>query len=46
MTYWELETEAWELYPDDHYDGAHYMTLRGRRETLERSFDLDYERTD
>lgn len=40
MNYWELETEAWELVPDD-YDGAGWMTLRGRIESLERTFSLE-----
>ena len=41
MTYWELETEAWELYPDDHYDGAQQMVHRGRMQTLERVYSLE-----
>ena len=40
MTYWELETETWELYPDDHYDGARQMVQRGRVQRLEKSFSL------
>jgi len=38
MTYWELEKEPWELFPDDNYDGAKQMSHRGRIEILERSF--------
>ena len=41
MSYWELETEAWELEPDN-YDGARWMTMRGRRQFLEKSFSLEY----
>jgi len=41
MTYWELEPEAWELLPDDSYDGARHMEHRGRIEALERRFHLD-----
>ena len=28
------ELEAWELFPDDNYDGASYMEHRGRIEHL------------
>ena len=38
MTYWELETEAWEILSDDHYDGARQMVQRGRVQRLEKSF--------
>lgn len=43
MNYWLLETEDWELVPDN-YDGAETMTLRGRLQRLEMSFLLDYDR--
>ena len=36
MSYWELETEDWE--DEDNYDGALWMTMRGRTELLERLF--------
>ena len=42
MNYWELETEQWERIPDD-YDGAGTMTLRGRRDLLERSYHIETE---
>lgn len=42
MNYWELETEQWELIPDD-YDGAGIMTLRGRLDLLERLYRIDSE---
>ena len=32
MTYWELEKEPWE--EEDNYDGAGWMTNRGRIERL------------
>jgi len=34
--------EEWELYPDDHYDGAEEMTRRGRVEFLTICFGKDY----
>ncbi len=42
MNYWELETEAWELIPDN-YDGAESMTMRGRQEHLERSYCIEFQ---
>lgn len=36
MSYWELETEFWEL--EDNWDGAKAMVERGRKERLERIF--------
>ena len=36
MSYWQLETEEWE--EEDNYDGALWMTMRGRAELLERVF--------
>lgn len=42
MTYWELDTELWELIPDD-FDGAGLMTLRGRIDLLERSYHIESE---
>ena len=36
MTYWELEKEPWE--DEDNWDGARWITDRGRRERLERSY--------
>ena len=39
MSYWELETEEWEA--EDNYDGAHWMTMRGRIELLENSYLLN-----
>ena len=41
MSYWELEPEAWELLPDDNYDGARWMECRGRKQSLEKLFTLD-----
>lgn len=35
MSYWELDTELWEILPDDSYDGARNMERRGRIERLE-----------
>lgn len=32
MSYWELETEFWEL--EDNWDGAKWMESRGRVEHL------------
>ena len=40
MTYWELEQEPWELFPDDSYDGAQWITDRGRKERLEYFYNL------
>ena len=45
MSYWELETELWELVPDD-YDGARTMTLRGRIDLLERSYNMENKDTE
>jgi len=42
MNYWLLETEEWELVPDN-YDGAELMTIRGRIDLLERTYSLDSE---
>ena len=39
MSYWELETEEWET--EDNYDGARWMTMRGRIELLENSYLLN-----
>lgn len=39
MTYWELPKEPWE--DEDNYDGARWMTMRGRTERLERSYLLE-----
>ena len=46
MTYWELEKEPWE--EEDNYDGAGWMTNRGRIERLEKSYSLEcsYRETD
>lgn len=44
MNYWELETEAWELFPDDSYDGAHHIQNRGRVEFLEELYKKSIER--
>ena len=41
MSYWELDTELWEILPDDSYDGAHQMVQRGRIQTLERVYRLE-----
>ena len=41
MSYWDLETELWELFPDDSYDGAINMVHRGRIERLERMFSIE-----
>ena len=43
MTYWELEEEAWES--EDNYDGARWMTNRGRVETLKRIYQMEAEDT-
>ena len=40
MSYWELDTEEWELTPDD-YDGDGWMTHRARVEKLNTIFLLD-----
>lgn len=40
MSYWELEEESWEN--EDNWDGAKWMTIRGRMEQLEKSYSLDY----
>ena len=39
MTYWELAEEPWEQETDN-WDGAQWITERGRKERLERIFDL------
>ena len=39
MSYWQLETEEWE--DEDNYDGALWMTARGRIELLENSYKLE-----
>lgn len=41
LNYWLLPTEEWELVPDN-YDGAESMTLRGRRESLEKAYSIDF----
>jgi len=41
MSYWELEEELWEILPDDSYDGAKYMSHRGRVEVLEKRLSMD-----
>lgn len=41
MSYWELETELWEILPDDSYDGAKNMVQRGRIERLESILNLE-----
>ena len=41
MSYWELETEEWETVPDN-YDGAEWMTLRGRITHLEHNYTIDF----
>ena len=41
MSYWELETELWEILPDDSYDGARNMEHRGRIERLEKIFGIE-----
>ena len=41
MSYWELESEPWEILPDDSYDGARHMEHRGRIEHLEKLFSID-----
>jgi len=38
MNYWELEKEPWE--DEDNYDGARWMTIRGRQKHLESSLKL------
>ena len=38
MTYWELAEEPWES--EDNWDGAQWITERGRKERLERIFEL------
>lgn len=45
MTYWELEQEPWEEH-EDNYDGAHWMTIRGRIQTLEKLYTLEYSQSD
>ncbi len=40
MNYWQLETEEWETIPDN-YDGAESITIRGRREYLEKSYSAE-----
>ena len=37
MTYWELAEEPWEREADN-WDGAQWITERGRKERLERIF--------
>ena len=39
MSYWQLKTEEWE--EEDNYDGALWMTERGRTEMLERIFAME-----
>jgi len=41
MSYWELDTELWELLPDDSYDGAKHMEHRGRIQQLEKMFSIE-----
>lgn len=41
MTYWELPKEPWE--DEDNYDGARWMTNRGRKERLENAYKLEAE---
>ena len=36
-----MAEERFDFYDDDYYDGAAVMTLRGRRERLEKIFDLE-----
>lgn len=40
MSYWELETEYWET--EDNYDGAFWMTERGRKQRLEQIFTIEF----
>ena len=44
MSYWELEKEPWE--DEDNYDGALWMTIRGRIERLEKFYTLEFSRFD
>lgn len=39
MTYWELPKEPWES--EDNWDGAFWMTERGRKERLENAYNLE-----
>ena len=41
MSYWELDTELWEILPDDSYDGARNMEHRGRVQRLEKMFGIE-----
>lgn len=36
-----MAEERYDFYDDDHFDGAAVMTLRGRRERLEKLFNLE-----
>ena len=36
-----MAEERFDFYDDDYYDGAAVMTLRGRRERLEKLYSLE-----
>ena len=40
-----MSADRYDFYDDDWFDGAAVMTLRGRKETLERLFTMEEDET-